>query len=342
MRRLGNTLYITTQGSYLSKDGDCVCVARDGAPKTRIPLHSVDGLVCFGQVSASPFLLGHCSESGVCVTWLTEGGRFLARVEGPVSGNVLLRRAQYRAADDAARRAVIAHGIVAGKLANQRTVLRRARRDHGADPDGRLDAALRALDGALRRATPEAGVDVLRGQEGEGARAYFSAFPVLVRSDDPAFRFTGRVRRPPTDPLNAMISFVYVLLTHDVRGALETVGLDPAVGFLHTERPGRPSLALDLVEEFRAWFADRLVLSLVNRGQIGPKDFETDPSGAVSLTEDGRRTLLVAYQERKREEITHPFTGEKVPIGLAWFVQARLLAMHLRGDLDAYPPFLTK
>lgn len=342
MRRLGNTLYITTQGSYLSKDGDCVTVSREGAGKTRVPLTSVDGIVCFGQVSVSPFLLGHCAEQGVCVSHLTENGRFLARVEGPVSGNVLLRRAQYRAADDPARRAAIVHSLVAGKVANQRHVLRRARRDHGEDAEGRLAEALRVLDGVLRRAVPEGGVDVLRGQEGEAARAYFSAFPVLVRAADPAFRFAGRVRRPPTDAINALLSFVYVLLTHDARGALEAVGLDPAVGFLHTERPGRPSLALDLMEEFRAWFADRLVLSLVNRGQVAARDFDTGPAGAVTLTDDGRRAVMVAYQERKREEVTHPFTGEKVAVGLLWFVQARLLAMHLRGDLDAYPPFLAK
>ncbi|MFA7429557.1 MAG: type I-C CRISPR-associated endonuclease Cas1c [Rhodospirillaceae bacterium] len=342
MRRLGNTLYITTQGSYLSKDGDCVQVTREGAGKTRVPLTSVDGIVCFGQVSVSPFLLGHCADSGVCVSLLTQNGRFLARVEGPVSGNVLLRRAQYRATDDPARRAGIVHSLVAGKVANQRHVLRRARRDHGEDAEGCLADALRVLDGVLRRASPEGGVDTLRGQEGEAARAYFSAFPVLVRATDPAFRFAGRVRRPPTDPVNALLSFVYVLLTHDVRGALEMVGLDPAFGFLHVDRPGRPSLALDLMEEFRAWFADRLVLSLVNRGQVGGRDFDTGPSGAVTLTDDGRRTVLVAYQERKREEVMHPFTAEKVAIGLLWFVQARLLAMHLRGDLDAYPPFLAK
>lgn len=342
MRRLGNTLYITTQGSYLSKDGDCVAVSREGAGKTRVPLTAVDGLVCFGQVSLSPFLMGHCADSGVCVSFLTETGRFLARVEGAVSGNVLLRRAQYRAADDAGRRSALVHSLVAGKVANQRHVLRRARRDHGEDAEGRLADALRVLNGVLRRASPEGEVDVLRGQEGEAARAYFSAFPTLLRSEGPAFRFAGRVRRPPTDPVNALLSFVYVLLTHDVRGSLETVGLDPAVGFLHAERPGRPSLALDVVEEFRAWFADRLVLSLINRGQVKADDFETGPSGAVTLTEEGRRTVLVAYQERKREEVVHPFTKEKAAIGLLWFVQARLLAMHLRGDLDAYPPFLAK
>lgn len=346
MKRMGNTLYITTQGSYLSKEGNCLLASRDDGGKTRVPLHNVDGIVCFGRVSVSPFLLGHCAENGVTVSWLTERGRFLARAEGPVSGNVRLRRAQYAATDDPARRARIARCVVAGKLANQRYVLMRALRDHGADAAGRIPAARLALEALMRRLrAPEgmaADVDTLRGWEGQGAHAYFKAFPALVRTADPALQFSGRVRRPPTDPVNALLSFFYTLLTHDARSALEGVGLDPQVGFLHRERPGRPSLALDLVEEFRPWFVDRLVLSLFNRGQLRASDFETSAGGAVSLKETARKAVLVAYQERKAEEVRHSFTDETLPVGLLWHMQARLLAMHLRGDLDAYPPFLAR
>lgn len=342
MKRLGNTLYVTSQGSYLSKDGDCVLVAREDGGKTRVPLHNVDGIVGFGRVSASPFLLGACAGAGVTLTWLTEHGRFLARVEGPVSGNVRLRRAQYAAADDPQASADLARALLAGKIANQRAVLLRARRDHGEDTAGRISAAIDTLAAALRRleATPE--LDALRGVEGDAAAAYFSAFPALVRNPEPAFAFSGRVRRPPTDAVNCLLSFVYTLLTHDARAALEEVGLDPQVGFLHRERPGRPSLALDLVEEFRAWFADRLVLSLVNRAQVRPHDFLADAAGAVTLTDAARRTVLIAYQERKAEEIRHPFLDETCAVGLLWHAQARLLAKRLRGDLDAYPPFIPR
>ncbi|SBV97279.1 CRISPR-associated endonuclease Cas1 1 [uncultured Alphaproteobacteria bacterium] len=342
MKRLGNTLYITSQGSYLSKDGDCVLIVREDGGKTRVPLHNVDGVVGFGRVSASPFLLGACATAGVTLTWMTERGRFLARVEGPVSGNVRLRRAQYAATDDARTAADLARAMLTGKIANQRGVLLRARRDHGADAGGRISAAVDALAIALRRLEATPGLDALRGVEGDAAAAYFAAFPALVRNEDPAFAFAGRVRRPPTDAVNCLLSFVYTLLTHDARSALEGVGLDPQVGFLHRERPGRPSLALDLVEEFRAWFADRLVLSLINRGQVRARDFLADEAGAVTLTEEARRTVLVAYQERKAEDIRHPFLEETCAVGLLWHAQARLLAMRLRGDLDAYPPFIAR
>ncbi|WP_337998264.1 type I-C CRISPR-associated endonuclease Cas1c [Oleispirillum naphthae] len=342
MKRLGNTLYVTSQGSYLSKDGDCVLIAREEGGKTRVPLHNVDGIVGFGRVSASPFLLGACAEAGVTLTWMTEKGRFLARVEGPVSGNVRLRRAQYAAADGPAASADIARSILTGKIANQRSVLLRARRDHGADAEGRISAAIHALAIALRRLEATPGLDALRGVEGDAAAVYFAAFPALLRNEDPAFAFAGRVRRPPTDAVNCLLSFIYTLLTHDARSALEGVGLDPQVGFLHRERPGRPSLALDLVEEFRAWFADRLVLSLINRGQVRARDFLADEAGAVTLTDEARRTVLIAYQKRKAEDIRHPFLEETCAVGLLWHAQARLLAMRLRGDLDAYPPFIAR
>ncbi len=344
MRRLGNTLYVTTQGTHLSKEGECIRVFRDGVPPAQIPIHGVDGIVAFGLVSVTPPLLGFCAERGVTITWLTEHGRFLARAEGPVRGNVLLRRAQYRAADDPSAAGALARSIVIGKVYNQRAVLRRALRDHGA---GMASEARAGLEGAADRLTQvlgrlerDAPLEAVRGLEGEAAQTYFSAFPNLLR--DRAYSFAGRVRRPPTDPVNALLSFVYVMLTHDARSALEGVGLDPAVGFLHRDRPGRPSLALDLVEEFRAWFADRLVLSLVNRRQVSPSDFETEVGGAVTMKEDARKTVLVAYQERKRETLGHPFTGEKLMVGLFWHEQARLLAAHMRGDLDAYPPFLVR
>ncbi len=344
MRRLRNTLYITTQGAYLAKESECVRVERDDVAPNLIPIHGVDGIVAFGRVSISPPLLGYCAERGVTVSWFTEHGRFLARAEGPVSGNVLLRRAQYRASDNERRAAAIARDIVIGKVWNQRAVLRRALRDHGAtlaaaDHDV-IDASADHLGRVLTGLRKDLDLDRVRGMEGDAARVYFGAFPKLLREH--SFTFSERVRRPPTDPVNTLLSFVYTLLTHDARSALEGVGLDPAVGFLHRDRPGRPSLALDLVEEFRAWFADRLVLTLINRHQMTTGDFTILEGGTVRLTDAGRRTVLVAYQERKREELQHPFTGERLPVGLLWHEQARLLSAHLRGDLDGYPPFIAR
>jgi CRISPR-associated protein Cas1 len=291
-----------------------------------------------------PPLLGFCADRGVTVSWFSEHGRFLARAVGPVSGNVLLRRAQYRAADSAERAASIARSIVIGKVLNQRTVLRRALRDHGDTlPEAdraTIDHAADHLDRVLTSLGKNMDLDQVRGMEGDAARVYFGAFPKLLR--EPTFEFGARIRRPPTDPVNALLSFVYALSTHDARSALEGVGLDPAVGFLHRDRPGRPSFALDLVEEFRAWFADRLVLTLINRRQLGPNDFTILEGGTVRLTDAGRRTVLVAFQDRKREELQHPFTGERVLVGLLWHEQARLMAAHLRGDLDGYPPFIAR
>lgn len=345
MRKLLNALYVSSQGSYLSKDGACLVVKTEEGKKTHVPIGALESVVLFGQIGASPFALGHCAEHGVCLSWFTEYGRFLARLEGPVSGNVLLRRAQYRAADDPTNSADLARFIVTGKVANQRTVLRRALRDHGdavtAEDRARLEAAVQRLNVGLAALPREGTVDGVRGLEGEAAQVYFGCFGAMIRQDgDGAFALTGRSRRPPLDPTNSLLSFVYALLTHDVRGALEANGLDPQVGFLHRERPGRPSLALDLVEEFRAFFADRLVLSLINRKQVAPSGFATDAAGAVTMTEETRKAVLVAYQTRKKEEVTHPFLGEKVPIGLLPHVQAQLMARHLRGDLDGYPPFL--
>ena len=344
MRRHLNTLYVTTENAWLHKDGENAVVKAEGAERGRVPMHLLGGIVCFGSVGATPALLGHCAERGICVSFLSRNGRFLARVEGPVTGNVLLRRNQYRATDDPETNAALTRNIVVGKLLNQRTVVRRALRDHGkntpADAHIRLETCERRLSDAARRAARSQATDSLRGIEGEAARAYYEVFGDLVRKEERAFIFVRRSRRPPLDAVNALLSFLYTLLVHDCRSALETVGLDSAVGFLHRERPGRPSLALDLMEELRPVFADRLTLSLINRQQLSEDDFETAVSGAVSLRERARKTVLIAYQERKKDELTHPFLKEKTSLGLVPYVQATLLARRLRGDLDGYPPFL--
>jgi CRISPR-associated protein Cas1 len=311
-----------------------------------VPAHLLGGVVCVGRVGVSPPLLGFCCESGVTVTWLSEHGRFLARAEGPVSGNVLLRREQYRRSDDPAHCAALVRSIVLAKTVNQRTVLRRALRDHGDSMSeaarSSVEATERRLTDIARRAQKDQAADSLRGLEGEAAAGYFAVLDHLIRSDEPAFRFTGRSRRPPLDPVNALLSLLYTLLTHDCRSALEAFGLDPAVGFLHRDRPGRPSLALDLLEEFRPVLADRLALSLINRRQLGPGDFRRMENGAVLLTDDARKALITAFQERKKGEMLHPYLQEKAPMGLMPQLQAQLLARHLRGDLDAYPPFVWK
>ncbi|MBX3712842.1 MAG: type I-C CRISPR-associated endonuclease Cas1 [Lysobacter sp.] len=344
MRKQLNTLYITTDGAWLRKDGANVVMEVEQQERARVPVHMLEGLVCFGRIGVSPQLLGFCMAQGITVTYLTPNGRFLARVEGPVTGNVLLRRAQYRCSDDPVACAAIVRNLLAGKLHNQRAVLARGWRDRGERlPDApAFRHALKRLKRIPQRLLQTPEVDILRGLEGEAAQAYFAVFDQLIAVDEPNLRFAGRNRRPPRDAFNALLSFLYTLLTHDCRSALETVGLDPAVGFLHRDRPGRPSLALDLSEEFRPLLGERLALSLINRKQLGPRDFRTLDSGAVTLTDDARKTVLVAYQERKREELGHPFIGEKVQIGLLPYLQAQLLARHLRGDLDGYPPFLWK
>ena len=344
MRRHLNTLYVTTEDAWLHKDGENAVVKVKGTEHGRVPMHLLGGIVCFGSVGATPPLLGHCAERGICLSFLSRNGRFLARVEGPVSGNVLLRRSQYRASDDMEMNAAFARNMVIGKLLNQRTVVRRALRDHGSNMSAaaraRLEGCVRRLGDAARRANGPQSTDEVRGIEGEGARAYYGVFGDLVRMEEAGFSFERRSRRSPLNPVNALLSFLYTLLVHDCRSALEVVGLDSSVGFLHRERPGRPSLALDLMEELRPVFADRLGLSLINRQQLSVGDFETSVSGSVSLREDARKTVLVAYQERKRGELIHPFLKEKTTLGLVPFVQATLLARRLRGDLDGYPPFL--
>ncbi len=346
MRRHLNTIYVTTEDAWLRKDGANIVVEVEGTERGRVPMHLLEGVVCFGRPGASPALMAACAEAGIALSFLTPNGKFLARVEGPRTGNVLLRRTQHRVADDPVRAVPIVRGIVTAKAANQRTVLRRALRDHGGriapDAHAALTAAEARLGHVARRAAQAEDIDTLRGHEGEAAQLYFGAFDAMLQGERPAFQFAGRSRRPPLDRVNALLSFLYAMLGHDCRSALEGVGFDPQVGLLHADRPGRASLALDLMEELRPVLADRLALTLINRGQLKPRDFTVDEGGAVSLTDDGRKAVLVAWQERKKRELRHPFLGEAMPMGLVAHVQAQLLARHLRGDLDGYPPFLWK
>jgi len=343
MKKLLNTLYVTTQGAYLAREGETVLVRVEKETRLQVPVHTLSGIVCFGQVSCSPFLLGLCAERGVGVSLLTENGRFLARVQGPVSGNVLLRRQQYRWADDGDRSADLSRSFLIGKIANSRTVLQRALRDHREKPGGEdLEGASVRLRFSLEQLPRAASLDTLRGIEGDAAGTYFGVFNHLITAQKEDFLFHERSRRPPLDKVNCLLSFVYTLVMHDIRSALESVGLDPAVGFLHRDRPGRASLALDLMEEFRPVLADRLVLSLINLGVMKKSGFRQAETGGVTMDADTRKALLVAYQKRKQEEINHPFLNEKVEIGLLPFAQALLLARHVRGDLDGYPPFIWK
>jgi len=341
MKKHLNTLFVTTQGAYLNKEGETVVVSVDREKKLQLPVHTLDGIVCFGRVLCSPYLMGFCAERDVAISFLTEYGRFLARVQGPVSGNVLLRRKQYRLADSEEASARIAHCVLVGKLANTRTVLQRVVRDHGDKVDAAgISTASDHISALLKSIRSNMPLDSLRGMEGDAARVYFSVFDHLIVNKGNGFSFNGRNRRPPLDPVNCLLSFIYTLLLHDVRSALESVGLDSAVGYLHRDRPGRPGLALDMMEEFRPVIADRLVLSLINRGQAAKKDFIIQETGAVTMSDDLRKTVLVAYQKRKQDEILHPFLEKKVSVGLLFHTQALLLARYLRGDLDAYPPFV--
>ena len=344
MRRHLNTLYVTTKGAWLRKDGENIVIRVDGEERGCVPIHLLGGVVCFGPVGLTPAIMGHCAGNGVCLSLLSRTGRFLARVEGPVSGNVLLRKQQYQLADIPAETDSLVSSILTGKLLNQRTVVRRALRDHASnisEADATtLQICEQRLSAAARRSNTTQTTDTLRGIEGESARTYFGVFNSLILSRDSAFSFVRRSRRPPLDPVNALLSFLYTLLVHDCRSALETVGLDPAVGFLHQERPGRPSLALDLMEELRPVLADRLALSLINRGQLKGKDFDVSVSGAVTMSDEARKTVLVAYQDRKKDVLAHPFLEDKTTVGLIPFVQANLLARRIRGDIDGYPPFL--
>lgn len=341
MKKLLNTLYVTTQDTYLRKEGETVVVEKEKQVLLRLPIHTLQGIVTFGNVMTSPFLLNLCAERGVCVSFMSESGRFLARVTGPVSGNVLLRLAQMRAYDDREKKGEIARSFVIGKLLNARNIILRRIRDHG-ESDVLRAAAEKHVDVVRRVRDSPPDAERLRGLEGEAGAAYFRCFNELLVSQKEDFAILGRNRRPPTDPMNALLSYLYTLLAHDCRGALEGVGLDPQIGFLHEIRSGRPGLALDLMEEFRAVLADRVALSLVNLRQVGPRDFKTTESGAVEMKEETRKTILQTWQKKKQETIQHPFLEERVPIGLLPHLQALLLARYLRGDLDAYPPYIQK
>ncbi len=341
MKRLLNTLFVMTQNAYLKKEGETVVVRVGRETKLRVPIITIGSIVCFGDVLMSPALMGFCAKNGVTVSYLSFYGRFLARIQGPVSGNVLLRKEQYRVSDDRARSAALARTFTAAKIANSRTVILRALRDHGdkmhaEEANRAADVLKRNLDIVL----DERDLERIRGVEGDSAKIYFAVFNDLIVAQKADFFFADRNRRPPMDRVNALLSFVYTMLCHDMRSALETTGLDPAVGFLHRDRPGRMSLALDLMEEMRPFFADRLVLSLINMKQVEPKRFTVSESGAVLMDETCRKTVVAAYQKRKQDAVTHPFVGEDMHIGILFHTQAILLARHLRGDLDGYPAFI--
>ncbi|BCW98132.1 MAG: CRISPR-associated endonuclease Cas1 1 [Armatimonadota bacterium] len=342
-----NTLYVFTQGAYVHLDGDTVRVDLKDERLKQTPLHHLGAIVTFGLVTVSPYLMHRCAEDGRAVTFMDVNGRFLARVEGATSGNVLLRKAQYETHRDESAAAAVARCIVAGKLQNCRGVLNRAIREAGEGQRAKeavaaLSRAAEAVAGQLKSLEEARSLDAVRGAEGHGSAAYFEAFDSLITQQRTDFRFDSRSRRPPKDRVNALLSFLYALLVNDCRAACEGVGLDPQFGFLHAIRPGRPALALDLMEEFRAPFADRLALTLINRKQIGPEDFRERPGGAVLLNEDGRKKVVVAYQTRKQTEVSHPMLKTRVPLGVVPHLQARILARCLRGDIPFYTPFIPR
>lgn len=343
MRHLLNTLFVTSEDIYLSLDGENVVANREHTVVARYPLHTLSAILSFSYPGASPALMGACAQRGISLSFCTPRGKFLARVTGEANGNVLLRRAQYRVADDPVQSCAVARAMVFGKIYNARWSIERTRRDHGLRVDtGRLEAVSGQLKALLPQLLDATDLDSLRGLEGAGATAYFGVFEQLILGDSTLFQFHTRSRRPPLDPVNALLSFSYSLLSHDCAWALESVGLDSYVGFLHRDRPGRSSLALDLMEEFRPCIADRFVLTCINNRIFQKSDFEYRENGGVFLSESGRRIFLQRWQERKKDTMTHPFLGEKVPWGLVPYLQALLLARYLRNDLDAYPPFLWK
>ncbi|MGL6194006.1 MAG: type I-C CRISPR-associated endonuclease Cas1c [Thermoguttaceae bacterium] len=342
MKPLGNTLYITKQGAYVSRDGTNIVISFEKQELLRLPIHTINGIVCFGNVLVTPFALGLCGENRVGISFLTENGHFLARSTGPQTGNVLLRRAQHRTSSDPDSAAEIARSFLAAKIANSRVILQRFARDHAVSSESSLPTAVSYLANVLLELKKPHSLDHLRGIEGDAARTYFSSFDELILTSKNDFYFRERSRRPPLDNVNALLSFFYSILAHDCTAACESVGLDPQIGFLHADRPGRPSLALDLMEEFRPWIVDRFVLTLINLGQVKPKDFIKRESGAVEIKDEVRRDVIKSWQERKKEIILHPFLNEKIPLGLFPHVQAQLLARCLRGDINAYPPVFYK
>ncbi len=341
MHQLLNTLYITTEGAYLHIDHETLKIEVERETKLQVPIHHIGGVVCFGNVMVSPAAVHRCAEDGRFLVFLSRNGRFKARVEGPVSGNVLLRCAQHEAMADEDKTLSIARNFIAGKIQNTRQVVLRGSREAKTDSDATaLRETAELLGRAVTRLPTCDNLDALRGIEGESARNYFATFTHMVRGDRETFALNGRNRRPPRDPINALLSFLYAMLMTDCVAAAEGVGLDPQMGFLHALRPGRAALALDLMEELRSVLADRLALTLINRRQVSAKDFVDRPGGAVHLGDDGRKEVIAAYQKRKQEEITHPTLDQKMPMGLVPHIQARLLARVLRGDMEEYVPFL--
>ena len=343
MKKLLNTLYLTSPDYYLSLDGENVVVLDGGETAGRVPLHNLEAIVSFGYRGASPALMGACAERGIDLCFLTPQGKFLARVTGKVKGNVILRRSQFEAARNEADCCIIARNFILGKVFNARWVLERTLRDHGMQVDtdrvSQVSQSLQQMLSQIRTCTDSA---KLRGMEGEAASQYFSVFNEMILQQKSTFHFEGRSRRPPLDRVNALLSFVYTLLTGMTASALESVGLDSYVGFLHTDRPGRVSLALDLMEELRPVLADRFVLTLINRNIVSARDFSIQENGAVLMKDDARKRILTEWQNKKKETIRHPFLDEKVEWGVVPYVQAMLLARNLRGDLDEYPPLLWK
>ncbi|MEA4966343.1 MAG: type I-C CRISPR-associated endonuclease Cas1c [Oscillospiraceae bacterium] len=343
MRKLLNTLFVTTEDAYLALDGENVVISHEKEELARFPLHALEGIVAFTYAGASPALMGACAKRDVNLCFCTPNGRFLARAVGEANGNVLLRRMQYRCADDPNQSCRIARNMIFGKVFNCRWSIERTIRDNGMRVElEKLKSASELLKNTLPEITNAESLDSLRGLEGGAATVYFSVLDAMILNNKDEFYFRGRSRRPPLDKMNALLSFLYVLLANDCASALGSVGLDPYVGFLHRDRPGRNSLALDLMEELRPCFADRFVLSLINNKAVGAGDFEERESGAVFMTDDARKAIIKAWQERKRDIITHPYLKEKIPWGLVPYVQALLLARYFRDDLEAYPPFLWK
>ena len=338
MRKLLNVLYVTTPDAYLSKDGMNVVVSVNQEEKFRIPIVNIEGIVTFGYKGTSPGLMKLCADNGVALSFLSPNGRFIGRFQGPVRGNVLLRKAQYQIADDKERALHYAQLFIAGKIQNYRTILQRFVRDNGSNSE--VETAIQSLGVSKQWALRTKDVPNLIGVEGDAANTYFGVFPNLLLQNKEEFPFHGRNKRPPKDAVNALLSFVYTLLAHEAAAALETVGLDPYVGFLHALRPGRTSLALDLMEELRAYMGDRLVLSLINRRQVSSSDFVMQGESGVVMTDNCRKTVLTAWQNRKKETIVHPYLEDKISVGLLPYVQALLLARAIRGDIDDYPVFL--
>ena len=342
MKKHLNTLYITSNNAFVRKERETFVVEVNNKKVFQAPIHSIENIVCFGFKSLTPALMAFCAENNVGISYLSENGKFLARVYGAQHGNVLLRKAQYTLADNEEKSLSIARAIIAAKVTNSRSLLMRHKRNHPSRCSPSLLQTIDVLGRRLRNIQSASSLEEVRGYEGECATYYFGVLSELITAQKDDFQFNGRNKRPPRDPVNALLSFLYALLVNDVRSALEAVGLDPQVGFLHKLRPGRPSLALDIMEEFRAYLGDRVVLNLINLKQVGMRDFEVRESGEVRIGDEARKTVLTAYQKRKQEEITHPFLGEKMTVGLLPHIQAQLLARHIRGDMAAYPPFYVK